>query len=100
METKLRLDRDGNPYLVVSYNHSSPNQDDTVESAAERIFIERINLSGGTMHVMGGTGSKANTTNLVIVANSAKRKLPDDPSKTLATKIVETSSEEQEAFPR
>ncbi|MCX9024674.1 MAG: hypothetical protein OIN85_01095 [Candidatus Methanoperedens sp.] len=53
MEAKIRLDQFGSPYLVISYSERVGDEASAAEDA-ERLFFQKINSNGGTVHIVSG----------------------------------------------
>lgn len=70
MNVKLRLDQNGQPYLVITHTDVDQNESD-VEQDALRNFFTQLSQNGASLHVMGN--SKKGETKLLVVSNSEKR---------------------------
>lgn len=70
MESKVRLDGEGNPYLVITYQDRE-GEDSNAQEDAERLFFRKFNQNGGTLHLVPG---KDKTMRFIVVLGGTKRK--------------------------
>lgn len=85
MKSTIRLDGEGNPYLIVYYENKEGVEENALDDA-ERLFFTKLNQNGGLLHLVPGkdkqlrmivtTGllkRKANVTESGILGNPAPR---------------------------
>lgn len=70
MQAVIRLDDDGNPYLVVTYLDTE-GQDSNAQEDAERLFFRKLNQNGGSLHLVPG---RDKLMKMIVVTGQNKRK--------------------------
>lgn len=94
MNAQVRLDHEGNAYLVVTYKEKEGNEDNASEDA-ERLFFKKFNQNGGTLHLVPG---KDKTLKMLVVTGGAKRQASVTESWVLGP--VEPRKEEPKQSPK
>ena len=69
MNAQVRLDHEGNAYLVLTYQEKEGSETDANEDA-ERLFFKKFNQNGGSLHLVPG---KNKTLKMLILTGGTKR---------------------------
>ena len=57
MRSSIRLDSEGNPYLIVYYEDKEGDGRNALDDA-ERLFFTKLNQNGGLLHLVPGKGKQ------------------------------------------
>jgi hypothetical protein len=70
MKAVIRLDGDGNPYLICYYEDKEGGGDDANDDA-ERLFFNKLNQNGGLLHLVPG---RDKSLKMIVTTGLVKRK--------------------------